>query len=58
MILTSELVRVFYEKLANTGSLDAALTKALWVAYKAGLAEGREGAVTQTPGKQWVPPSR
>ena len=65
MILTSELVRVFYEKLANTGSLDAALTKALWVAYKAGLAEGREGAATilrsaevSTTDCSTVPPSR
>jgi hypothetical protein len=36
MILTEELTLVFQKKLAKTGSLDAALTKALWVAYKAG----------------------
>jgi hypothetical protein len=44
VILTEDLILVFQEKLAKTGSLDAALTKALWVAYKAGVAEGRTPA--------------
>lgn len=40
MILVADLRQVFADKLAKTGSLDAALTKAVWVAYKQGLADG------------------
>ena len=36
----NELVALFADKLAKTGSLDAALTKACWVAYKRGYADG------------------
>ena len=43
------LIRAFHDKLKTTGSLDAALVKALWLAYKDGYAEGvaaaREGNV-------------
>lgn len=40
MITQEELVKVFYEKLAKTGSLDEALLKALWISYQAGLKDG------------------
>jgi hypothetical protein len=36
MINMEELIKVFGEKLAKTGSFDAAFTKAMWVAYQAG----------------------
>jgi hypothetical protein len=43
------LIEAFYEKLKRAKSLDAALVKALWLAYKRGYAEGvaaaREGNV-------------
>lgn len=39
MINIEELKKVFNEKLAATGSLDAAFTKAVWVAYLKGLEE-------------------
>jgi hypothetical protein len=49
MIGVEELVTAFHVKLARTKSLDAALVKALWLAYKRGYAEGvaaaREGNV-------------
>lgn len=41
MILTEQLKQAFNEKLAKTGSLDAAFTKAVWLAYNAGLKDGR-----------------
>ena len=37
MIDVTTLRAVFNDKLAATDSLDAAFTKAVWVAYKAGL---------------------
>jgi hypothetical protein len=49
MIGVEELVTAFHDKIGTTGSLDAALVKALWLAYKRGYAEGvaaaREGNV-------------
>lgn len=45
MITTAELKEIFVEKLSRTGSMDAALTKALWVAYKKGLADGAENKI-------------
>ena len=49
MIGVEELIQTFHEKLERTKSLDAALVKALWLAYKRGYAEGvaaaREGNV-------------
>jgi hypothetical protein len=36
-----ELKDLFRAKLERTGSLDAAFTKAVWVAYKAGYADGQ-----------------
>jgi hypothetical protein len=49
MIGVEELVTAFHVKLERTKSLDAALVKALWLAYKRGYAEGvaaaREGNV-------------
>ena len=40
MIGVEELVTAFHVKLERTKSLDAALVKALWLAYKRGYAEG------------------
>lgn len=37
-----ELLKVFREKLEQTGSLDAAFLKVVWVAYKQGIQAGRE----------------
>ena len=49
MIGVEELIQAFHVKLERTKSLDAALVKALWLAYKRGYAEGvaaaREGNV-------------
>jgi hypothetical protein len=42
MIQTEQLKQIFQDKLAATGSMDAAFTKAVWVAYKAGLDDGRK----------------
>jgi hypothetical protein len=43
------LIEAFHEKLKTTRSMDAALIKALWLAYKAGYSDGvsacREGNV-------------
>ena len=40
MIGVEDLVDTFRYKLAATGSMDAALTKAVWVAYKKGYDDG------------------
>ena len=42
VMLVDELKTLFAEKLAKTGSLDAAMTKAVWVAYTRGFADGIE----------------
>lgn len=42
MIDVKDLIEVFREKLLRTGSLDAAFTKAVWIAYKAGLKDGSD----------------
>lgn len=42
MVDVAELKRQFLLKLEQTGSLDAAFTKAVWVAYKAGLQDAKE----------------
>lgn len=39
MINVEALRTAYAEKLAATGSMDAAFTKAVWLAYKAGLAD-------------------
>jgi hypothetical protein len=41
MINTEQLKQLFQEKLAATGSMDAAFTKAVWVAYTSGFEDGR-----------------
>jgi hypothetical protein len=49
VIGVEELIDAFHAKLERTKSLDAALVKSLWLAYKRGYAEGvaaaREGNV-------------
>lgn len=40
MISVDELKKQFYEKLASSGSLDQAFTKAVWIAYKKGIEDG------------------
>lgn len=47
MIDISYLKTLFQEKLEDTGSLDAAFTKAVWVAYKQGI-EDQKKATTDT----------
>ena len=42
MIALDELKRIFTEKLQEAGSLDAALLKTCWVAYKAGVDDSKE----------------
>lgn len=42
MIALDSLKTIFTEKLQETGSLDAALLKTCWVAYKAGVVERKE----------------
>ena len=39
MINIDQLRAAFAEKLTRTGSIDAAFRKAVWLAYKAGLAD-------------------
>ena len=39
MLDVADLRAAFAEKLTKTGSLDAAFLKAVWLAYKAGLAD-------------------
>ena len=39
MLDVAALRAVFNEKLQSTDSMDAAFTKAVWVAYQAGLAD-------------------
>jgi hypothetical protein len=41
MLTTQILLDIFRDKLAKENSLDAAFTKAVWVAYNRGLADGR-----------------
>jgi hypothetical protein len=48
MITTDELTEIFHKKLAETGSLDQAFKKAVWVAYQRGLAEGKDTDERQT----------
>lgn len=43
MITTEYLKQLFADKLAKTGSVDAAFTKAVWVAYKQGYSDGIAG---------------
>lgn len=42
MINTSDLTAEFAAKLAKTGSMDEALIKVLWLAYKAGVHDERQ----------------
>jgi hypothetical protein len=46
MLTTDKLRMVFKDKLEKTGSLDAAFTKAVWVAYKRGIADGKADLAT------------
>lgn len=45
MILLDDIKTAFVDKLAATGSLDAALLKATWIAYNQGLKDGRDEIV-------------
>jgi len=40
MLDVNELKQIFNDKLSKTGSLDEAFLKAVWTAYKQGLADG------------------
>ncbi len=42
MISVDKLKTLFAEKLLATSSLDAAIKKACWVAYKKGLEDGKK----------------
>ena len=50
MIDVATLRTIFNEKLAATDSLDAAFTKAVWVAYQAGLTDGAAGCALPAEG--------
>jgi hypothetical protein len=50
MISVDELKAVFQDKLERTGSLDAAFTKAVWVAFKKGYNIGYQAAIKDTMG--------
>lgn len=54
MICVDSLLAVFQEKLKKTGSLDAALTKAVWDAYKQGLKDGKEAAPVDLAPPKWA----
>lgn len=47
MISTDELKKIFNDKLAKTGSLDAAFTKATWVAYKNGISDAKNNVTNE-----------
>jgi hypothetical protein len=49
MINIETLREAFAEKLARTGSMDAAFTKAVWLAYKAGINDAAPPAEPDTP---------
>lgn len=42
MIDITSLRNTFNEKLKETDSIDSAFTKAVWVAYKAGIEDGKK----------------
>ena len=42
MINIEQLRAAYAEKLTRTGSMDAAFVKAVWLAYKAGLADAAQ----------------
>lgn len=42
MVDANEIKKVFAEKLLKSGSMDEALLKAIWVAYKQGILDGKE----------------
>lgn len=44
MLDTAELKQAFSEKLAHTGNLDEAFTKAVWLAYKQGMKDAPESS--------------
>jgi hypothetical protein len=50
MIGVDELKAVFQDKLERTGSLDAAFTKAVWVAFKKGYEIGYKACQQDTMG--------
>ena len=41
-VFLNELIEVFRDKLAQTGSMDLALLKCVWIAYQRGIESGRE----------------
>ena len=42
MINVEDLKKLFQEKLATTGSLDQAITKAVWIAYNKGREDAKD----------------
>jgi len=42
VINVTQLKQIFNDKLAKTGSLDEAFTKAMWECYKQGLADAEK----------------
>lgn len=49
MLDKAELLRIFKDKLASSGSLDDAFLKAVWVAYKQGIADAPVSAASVPP---------
>lgn len=42
-----QLLKIFRDKLEQTGSLDAAFLKAVWIAFNKGLEAGRQEAMSK-----------
>lgn len=49
MIDKAELLKIFNDKLASSGSLDDAFLKAVWVAYKQSIADAPGSAASVPP---------
>jgi hypothetical protein len=52
MISVDDLKKQFYEKLASSGSLDHAFTKAVWIAFLIGYEEGKNVANSDTSSRE------
>lgn len=58
MTSTDELMVVFNEKLARTGSFDDAFKKVTWVAYLTGYADGIQTQSKASPSEELPQPSQ
>ena len=49
MMDNKEMFRIFGEKLLATGSMDQALTKAIWMAYNKGIEDAKQSPIMPEP---------